>query len=148
MSEAPTTSIGCRLFETFIDRSQTPLPPNYVPNAPGVLMAGEDLLSAAGYRVRSHRPKGWNTCKPGVFLKPVCPQFTLEVRQCRSWRTRMWTIERSNFFADGDYVEALVCAFGSVPIWAPTYQAAMRLAEYCHPFPQAPVPGCWVRACH
>lgn len=147
MNEASSTN-GCRLFETFIDRSQTPLPPNYVPGAIGVLMAGEDMLSAAGYRVGSQRPKGWKKYKPGVFLKPLPPQFTLEVRQCRSWRSRMWIIERSNFFADGYCVEALVCAFENAPIWAPTYQAAMRMAEYCHPLPKAPVPGCWVRACH
>jgi hypothetical protein len=99
------------------------------PNPRGVLIAGEDLLSAAGYRVRSHRPKGWNKYKPGVFLKPLSVEFTLEVRQCGSWRGKMWTIERSNFFADEYRVEALVCAFENVPIWAPTYQAAMRMAE-------------------
>jgi hypothetical protein len=146
MNEAPSAPTPCRLFEKYIDRNQAPIAPNYVTDAQGVLIAGEDMLSAAGYRAGSHRPKGWNRCKPGVFLKPLCSQFRLEVRQCGSWRSNMWTVERSNFFADGYCIEALVCAFGNVPIWGPTYQAAMRIAEYCHPLPQAPVPGCWVRA--
>jgi hypothetical protein len=148
MIEPSRTLTAGRLFETFIDRDQAPMPDIYVPSAKGVLIAGEDLLRAAGYRARSHRPKGWRKFKPGVFVKPLSSEFTLEVRQCGSWRSNMWTVERSNFFTDGDCVEALVCAFENVPIWATTYQGAMRMAEYCHPFPQAPVPGRWVRAWH
>jgi hypothetical protein len=148
MNEPSSTPTACRLFETFIDRDQAPMPRSYLPSAKGVLIAGDDLLSAAGYRARSHRPKGWNKYKPGVFLKPLSIEFTLEVRQCGSWRSNMWTIERSNFFADDYCVETLVFPFENVPIHATTYQGAMRVAEYCHPVPQVPVPGCWVRAWH
>jgi hypothetical protein len=132
---------------TFIDRDQAHMPDKYVPSAVGGLMAGKNLLQAAGYQVGSYRPKGWNKYKPGVFLKHLSAQFTLEVRQCGNWRSNIWTVERSNYFLDEyDCVEALACAFGNVPIFAPTYQSAMRLAEYCHPLPQAPVAGLWVKA--
>jgi hypothetical protein len=136
------------LFETFIDRDQAPMPLNYVPTAKGVLIAGEDLLRAAGYGAGSHRPQGWWKLKPGVFVKCLSAEFSLEVRQCGGWRTNMWTIERSDHLNDDFHEEALVCAFEYVPIWATTYQAAMRMAEYCHPLPQAPVAGCWIRAWH
>jgi hypothetical protein len=64
----------------------------------------------------------------------------LWVQQCGS----DWIIERSRR-ADCGHTqdETLVCAFGSVPIWAPTYAAAMRLAEHCDPMPRSPVAGYW-----
>ena len=148
MKEPSLTPTACRIFEAFIDRDQAHMPDIYVPRAKGALIAGEYLLRAAGYRHGSHRPQGWRKFKPGVFVKPLSYEFTLEVRQCGNWRSNLWTIERSNYLIDGYCVEALVCAFENVPIHATTYQGAMRVAEHCHPFPQHPVPGCWFRAWH
>jgi hypothetical protein len=146
MSELSSTPDACRLFEAFLDRHQAHMPDIYVPDSKGALVAGEDILRAAGYCAGSRRPPGWRKYAPGVFVKPLSSEFTLEVRQCGNSLSNLWTIERSNHFASGYCVETLVCALEDVPIHAKTYQGAMRVAEYCHPSPQAPVPGRWIRA--
>jgi hypothetical protein len=46
-----------------------------------------------------------------------------------------WIIER-------EIDEVLVLKDGSLPIFTRTYQAAMRLAEYCHPHPPAGLYWC------
>src|SRR5215472_3552996 len=62
MSTAP------RLFGEVIDRTPE-MPHWYVPIAKGVLIAGEDMLRAAGYLPGSRRPDGWSPGKPGAFKK-------------------------------------------------------------------------------
>jgi len=36
------------------------MPADYLPHAAGVMFAGEDILSAAGYIPGSNRPRGWH----------------------------------------------------------------------------------------
>jgi hypothetical protein len=74
----------------------------------------------------------------------------LQVRKCAN--ENLWVIER---FLDGDWLDpagrpglniyALACTQTGRPIWAQTYQAAMRLANYCHPIPQSPIVGRWAQ---
>ena len=129
-----------QLFE-FLERGAIVIPPNYLPDAPGVMFAGEEVLSAAGYIPGSNRPPGWRPYLPGDYRKPV-GNYVLVVRQSGNSQCKRWTIERVNSSADRG-LEALVFTDRRAPIWASTYQAAMRVAEYCHPIPRPPVFATW-----
>jgi hypothetical protein len=129
-----------RQFE-FVDRAETSLPADYLPRAPGVIFAGEAMLSAAGYTPGSYRPPGWDLLSPGNYTKEM-GQYTLQVRQCGDQLSKHWTIERVEVWTHRRR-EALTEPFGGVPIWARSCQAAMRVAEYCHPSPRPPVAACW-----
>jgi hypothetical protein len=129
---------GCDL-----DRSQTELPADYLPQAPAVMIAGEDLLREAGYVPGSRRPPGWKPFGAGAFIKRSSDgKHVLRVRQCGNSRSP-WVTERLRdlfdepAWDDCQKLEALVLPFGPRPIWALTPQAAMRLAEY------PPVAGYW-----
>ena len=66
--------------------------------------------------------------KGGVFLKFPDHRSHLRVRQCGQF----WTVERTV-----DCVgEMLAYPYGLLPIFTRTYQAAARLAEYCHRCPR------------
>ena len=141
MSELFSDHAAARLFE-FVDRGETNIPANYLPLAPGVMFAGEEILSAVGHAPGSYRPHGWRRHRPGDYRKPV-GKHHLVVRQCGSPRSVHWTIERVEPWADKG-IEALVFPFGNcVPISARTYQAAMRVAEYCYPIARLPVFARW-----
>jgi hypothetical protein len=131
----------------FIGRDKTALPDDYLPDAPGALIADEGMLRAAGYVRGSYRPRGWDRVKPGVFEKSYGGSI-FRVRQCGNARSEHWVIERLHRSTVGErnyeIIEALVFAFQHSPIWASSYQAAMRLAEYCHPIPRPPVGGFWI----
>jgi hypothetical protein len=130
------------LFE-FVERGETEIPADYLPEAPGVIFAGKDMLTAAGYIPGSNRPRGWRLLCPGNYLKKV-GRHVLMVRQCGGARSEHWSVERLNEEYD---TEALVCPFSHSPIFVRKYyQAAMRLAEYCYPIPSAPVCGVWTIA--
>ena len=135
------------LYECILDRHLTSLPSNYLPEAPGALIAGEDMLRAAGHIRNRRRPRGWTPHRPGVFRKSIGNELLLQVRQCGNARSKHWAIEvvhQPKF--SREWVEALVCAFSDRPIWARTYQGAMRMAEHCHPLPRRPVAGRWAKA--
>ncbi len=146
-------------FDTWLDRDQAKIPSYYLPEAPGVAIAGNAILRAIGYRPGSKRPSDWFKHNPGVFR--YLKRFTnaagmvryrahddgviLQVRQCG----KLWVIER---FRSRDWagrpglnIYALVCTKTGRLIWAPTYQAAMRLANHCHPTPQSPIVGQWAQ---
>jgi hypothetical protein len=147
MSNLFSDNTAPRLFERIIDRDETALPSSYLPEAPGVLIASKDMLRAAGHTSHRRRPRGWTPRKPGVFRKPIGNELLLQVRQCGDARSDHWTIEvvHQREFSR-EWVEALVCAFSGRPIWARTYQGAMRMAEHCHPLPRPPVAGRWAKA--
>jgi hypothetical protein len=109
------------LIAEVIERSKTELPDCFVPWAPGVVIASDYLLRAAGHRPGSRRPDGWSPGKPDVFTKLIHGN-RLMVRGCGEF----WTVER-----EGD--EALGFPFGPLPVFTRSPEAAMRLAEYCHP---------------
>ena len=128
----------------FLDRGAIEMPADYLPDAPGVMFAGEEVFSAAGYVRGSNRPRGWHQHLPGDYRKPF-GEHVLVVRQCGNARSQRWTVERVEPRADKG-LEALVSSGEKVPIWARTYQAAMRLAEYCYPIPRPPVFATWKAA--
>jgi hypothetical protein len=147
MTELYSDEAALRLFECDIDRSRTKLPDNYLPDAPGVLIAGKDMLRAAGYVPRSYHPHGWTPGEPGTFLRRHSPHsgHKLWVRKCG----KFWIIERSMDLNAGHRrdIEALIFASGLRPICTRTYKAAMWLAEHCDPIPCAPLAGHWVGVC-
>ena len=113
-----------QLIAEFIERDQTDLPSNYCPWAPGVVIASDYLLQAANYHPGSRCPSGWAIGQPDVFTKVIFGN-RLMVRGCGEF----WTVER-------EMDEALAFPHGPVPMFTRTRQAAMRLAEYCHPKPR------------
>ena len=105
-----------QLFE-FLDRGAIDMPADYLPHAPGVMFAGEDILSAAGYIPGSNRPQGWMKHQPGCYRKRV-GKHVLQVRQCGSARSDHWTIERVEPWADKG-IEALVFSVGRANRFGP-----------------------------
>lgn len=147
MTELYLEEAAPRLFECDINRSKTKLPDDYLPEAPSVLIAGKDILRAAGYAPRSYHPYGWTQGATGTFLRRHSPNsdHKLWVRNCGS----LWIIERSIDLDAGERreIEALVFNSELRPICTRTRNAAMWLAEHCDPIPCAPVEGHWVRVC-
>jgi hypothetical protein len=129
-----------RLMYEVIDRPELDLPEWYLRHSQGALIAGENILKAAGYRARSHQPYGWKKIHRFKFERVSDDgQRILLVRGCGDF----WTVERLQT-GDGRTMPfydayALVCAFSCRPIWAHRRQAAMRLAEYCDPMPRPSV---------
>jgi hypothetical protein len=140
MSDLFPATAAPLMFE-YVDRGDTAMPADYLPQAPGVMFANEDILNGAGYLPGSSRPKGWLKNQPGNYTKRV-GKHVLQVRQCGDSRSVHWTVERFEFW-DFKWIEALVFPFGHVPIWARTRQAAIRLAEHCYPVPCLPIAGRW-----
>jgi len=117
------------------------MPERYMPSAEGVLIAGEDMLLGVGHYPGAIPPVGWFRRATGFSKTAPDGKSVLSVQQCG----RYWIIERSRLLDGGrTRDETLVCAFGSVPIWAPTCAAAMRVAEHCDPISRSPVAGCWI----
>jgi hypothetical protein len=140
VSDLNSDTAASQLFD-FLDRDATGMPADYLPDAPGVMFAGEEFLRAAGHAPKSNGPHGWLREQPGNYRKPV-GEHVLQVRQCGNSRSNHWTVERWSLW-DDQGIEALVSSGENVPIWARTRQAAMRLAEYCYPIARAPVAGHW-----
>jgi hypothetical protein len=145
------------VFECDLDRDQAGIPPLYMPNVSGVLLAGKDMLIAAGDVSGAPAPVGWRPTGPAIpeadcFSQHRMADFEKLSRDgkyvLRAKRFgKFWAPERSTLITSGRYrfrsIEALVFAFGEKPIWTRTLQAAMRLAEHCDPIPATPVAGFW-----
>ena len=128
-------------IDEVLDRSQTKLPDRIVPLARGIAIASRHLLSRAGYRPGSRRPRGWYKCHDGAYRKD-----DLTVRGYNE--SSLWHIERNGSLSrpHGYSNMALVHQFGSTPILARTCQAAMHLAEFCSQ--KAPPVGLrWINQC-
>jgi hypothetical protein len=136
-----------QLFSHIIDREQVELPPFYLPDAPGVVIASPATLRAAGHTPNRRRPPKWKKVAPGVFRNDIGDLRLLQVRQCGDAQSDHWMIEvlHQQWLAP-PRVHALVCAFSGRPIWADTRQGAMRLAEHCYPVPRSTVAGRWALA--
>jgi len=131
---------AARLFDDVLDRAQTEMPEWYMQSAKTVLIAGYDMLRAAGHRSGVSQPAGWSRGASGFKKTARDDKSVLWIQRCGLF----WMIERSRFLDCGDMRnEALAFTFGPMPIWAPTRQTAMRLAEHCDPIPCAPVAGYW-----
>ena len=148
------------IIERDLDRAQTGMPDDYLPLARGVVIAGRDMLAAAGYRPGGHRPHHWtlvggSASRPEGFMRALPPiagateQHILRVRVCgRPGAEQFWAIEMAHkgcaFPYERDHY-ALVFALELLPIWTRTYQGAMHLAEHCYPIPRPPVVGGWIK---
>jgi len=142
MSELYSSENAPPLFDEILDRKQLDLPDWYLRSAEGAVIAGDHMLTAAGYRKGSYRPRGWRQIDRFSFTRVSNDgKRRLCVRLCG----RYWTIERTEP-RDGPLMNdyALVCAFSRRLVWARTRQAAMRLADYCDPNPLPPVAASWV----
>jgi hypothetical protein len=135
----PASKSYVPLIEDVIDREHLRMPPWYVPAAPGVVIAGGVMLSAAGYRPHCRRPHGWRNHSYDHFSRWRADRV-LRVIAC----DKSLAILREQF-DDPPSTYTLTCAFSGRPIWTRTYSAAMWLCEHCDPIPQAPIAGQWVR---
>jgi hypothetical protein len=137
------------LIADVIDRRKIGLPDWFVPFARGVAIASNALLREAGHRSGMYRPRGWLNYNVDMFRSmidwdPNNARWLL-VRQCA--KQGLWTIERwRKKRTHGNADEVLVHEFGSTPIFTRSYQAAMRLAMYCHEN-GPPVGLRWISAC-
>ena len=98
-----------------IERKNTQLKADFVPWAPGIVIASDYLLRSAGQNSTSGRPKGWR-------LQPSWGDYrkgSLFVRK----HGKFWMVEDNN-------QNVLVFTYGSMPVCTRTYEAAMWLAEY------------------
>jgi hypothetical protein len=122
-----------RLWEEALKRAH--IPHWYMPDVVGGIVAGKDLLLRAGYRPGSCRPQGWSPSLPGAFKRrhrePILFVAQLDHKN-------LWLIERS---VRGVTDEALVLMPGPLLVFTRTYQAAMRLAEFCCLGPRPEAPG-------
>jgi hypothetical protein len=110
LQDPPTYSIA-----EIIERENAQLKADFVPWAPGIVIASDYLLRIAGHRPTSRRPPKWHKHRRwGYFIKGY-----LVVRK----RGEFWFVET----AESD---VLVFIYGSLPICTRTYQEAMRLAEH------------------
>jgi hypothetical protein len=158
MSASYFDEVAPEIFERDLDRDQAGIPPAYMLKVSGVLLAGRDMLNAIGMAPGAPEPDGWlpavpvipegegfRACGMADFEKPSSDGN----RVLRAKRFgNFWAPERSTKITSGRYkyrlIETLVFAFGEIPIWTRTHQAAMRLAEHCDPVPTTPIAGFWL----
>jgi hypothetical protein len=114
---------GRRLVDETIERHTTELPRWFVHAYNTVGIASDQFLHEAGYQTGAS-PEDWRSDRPDVFWKPVGCWETLLVRKCGD----LWTLERERA-----HEETLFS--GGIIICARNREAAMWLAEFCHPLP-------------
>src|SRR5262249_15684526 len=83
----PTTVLVAEVIE----RSEAMLPDWFAPWAPGIVVASDYLLRAAGYHPGARRPGGWIKERPDLFTK-VKYGNELITRKC----SEFWTVQRKN----------------------------------------------------
>jgi len=157
MSALYSEGVAPVVFECDLDRDQAGIPSPYMLSVSGVLLAGKDMLIAAGDVSGASEPVGWVATVPAIpegYCFALCRTADFEkpsrdgnyVLRAKRFG-KFWAPERSIKITSGRYtyrsIEALVFAFGEIPIWTRTRQAAMRLAEHCDPIPATPVAGFW-----
>jgi hypothetical protein len=143
MKQPCEAEVAPELFECLVEREQTGLPTDVLPNAIGALLAGKDLLRAAGHFHGSEWPEGWFKVPSIDCFHRSCHEtkYILEIYKFGNY----WFVLRANGFLH-ENLEALVLAFEQVPICSRSSQEAMRLADHCHPDPGQTMAGCWVQA--
>jgi hypothetical protein len=79
------------LFGDVLDRVQTEMPECYLPSAPGVLIAGPQMLQAAGPARSAGSLAGWSRGVTGSKKTARDGKTVLWVQRCGKY----WIIERS-----------------------------------------------------
>jgi hypothetical protein len=143
MNQPCEAEVAPKLFERFVERDQSGLPTDVLPSATGALLAGKDLLRAAGRFPGSGWPKGWFKV-PSTDCFHRCCQETKYILEVYKFGNHWFALRTSGLLAQN--LEALVLAFEHVPICSTTSKGAMRLADHCHPDPGKTMPGCWIQA--
>jgi len=138
MDQSYEAEVHPKLFE-FIEHEQAGLSPWLFKNATGVLLAGEDLLRAAGHVPGSKRPKGWRKAVEGFGRRTADRKYTLRAIKFDDYWFVLRRASRSN--SDSEY---LAFAFDEVPLCTRTDLEAMRLADHCYPDPGQTMGRCWV----
>jgi hypothetical protein len=137
MEQSPEADVYPKHFE-FIEREQAAIGPHLFKHTSGVLLAGEDLLRAAGHVPGSRRPKGWREGVEGFGRRAEDRKYLRTIKL-----GDYWFVFRSTTRSHFDY-EYLTLAFDEVPLCARTAQEGMRLADHCHPDPGLTTAGLWV----
>lgn len=124
-------------FYCYVDRYAARVPHFFLPEAPGVLVAGADLLGAE-LPLWLDYPVGWTLVDVN---RGKSHDGKLEIAMLGG---EYWFIGRN---ADRDLriSETVVEAFGKVPICARTCRDAMMLAEHCHPEIRLAIGAAWVK---
>jgi hypothetical protein len=138
MDQSYEAEVHPKLFE-FIEREEARLSRYEFRQATGVLLAGEDLLGAAGHVPGSKRPKGWREALEGFGRRTADRKYTLRAIKIDYYWFVLRRASRSVF----DY-EYLAFAFDEVPLCTRTDLEAMRLADHFYPDPGRTIGGCWV----
>lgn len=112
-----------------VERHAASLPDDMIRSAQHAYIPSHEELMLAEYYEGRYRPRGWQLKEPTVFKKPS-GSHVLWVRGTRL-KPPLWTVERLGVMNDDD--QMLCFAFGPMPILTRCYQAAMWLAEHCHP---------------
>src|SRR5882672_5603515 len=111
-----------QIFECDLDREQAGIPPGYMLKASGVLLAGRDMLIAAGMAPGAPEPDGWLPTVPPILKCDAFPlSRTADFEKPSRDRNRVlrakrfgefWAPERSTTITSGSYklrlIEALV----------------------------------------
>jgi hypothetical protein len=147
--EAFRKDVSPYLIEQVLDRDAARLPYWCLPLARGAAIASPYLSRRAGYRIGSHRARGWRKpkCKPSY--EELFKDFGIEcliVKSCGPY----WRIGLDNGCFGRPHNRthfALVHIFGSTPILTRTYQEATYLAEFCFRNGRLPPGLCWVHEC-
>jgi hypothetical protein len=134
----PKTLVTPKLIERFVDREETGLDDTHLPMADGAVLAGEDLPGANSHSLISEYP--WrSTHDRKAFQRWTEREELIEVVKLGDY----WFIILSDGPFPEEKFQALVFAFGRLPICARTAAQAMQLAEHCYPNPRPPMAGCW-----
>ena len=115
----------------YIERINSGLPVWFMPFAIGASIPSDEDLGAAGYRPGGYRPRGWTRKYVDVFCKRIGDHVLWVRGTIDGPPKKLWTAERVGVSNDDD--QALTHALCALPTLNRTYQAAMRLGEFCHP---------------
>jgi hypothetical protein len=157
MSVLNSYKVALEIFECDLDRDQAGIPPRYMPSVSRVLLANEDLLKSIGMVPGAPEPDGWSPAVPPIsesnafrlermadFEKPSRDgNRVLRAKRFGKFWAPQRAIPKISNRVKYRSMETLAFGHEEMPIWVRTYQAAMRLAEYCDPVPTAPVAGFW-----
>jgi hypothetical protein len=158
MSVLNSYKAALEIFECDLDRHQAGIPPLYMPHVSRVLIADNQLLNSIGMVPGAPEPSGWSPAVPPIsesnafrlermadFEKPSRDgNRVLRAKRFGKFWAPQRAIPKISNRVKYRSMETLAFGHEEMPIWVRTYQAAMRLAEYCDPIPVTPVAGFWL----
>jgi hypothetical protein len=131
------------IIEELIERTKTEIPDSFVPSARAIAAIHNKLVSLAYPMATfgSNPPYRWvGSVRQGEFVMIGRDRDFLYVRRYG----KLWSIERE-LIHEKLHHEVLAFAFGPTPIFHRRHQAAMVLAQHCHPKPRKEAQcACWI----